>query len=888
MGLEMEKEILDGFVVESREHLNAVEDELLRLEKQTGAPEQESVNTIFRGIHTIKGGAGFLGLEKINSLSHVMETLLSMVRSNEVSLDATLYDVLLEGVDVLRTMIDNIDNQQNVDITKIIRRLKNIVTRRVSKEVGKDLKTDVAVTDKNDRDTGFTLSRFEMNRITRENFNLYLVKYDLNEIRKTRNKSPLSIIEELMVVGDIMDGRVETPAADLSQPLKDAPLLYYVLYISQLDPKKLITVLGLEKKRLELLIGSTGDEDQPKNREEPSMPQETAESSEPVANAPQEIEKDIDTDDIDEPEPENVEEQVAEPEAMGTVKKSSTVRINVELLDKLMNLAGELVLVRNQQLNNMDDAHPVLKSITQRLDHVTTEMQEMIMLTRMQPIGTILGKYPRLVRELSKKLGKNIQIEIVGSEVELDRTILESLTDPLTHIIRNCCDHGLESPELRKKMGKPETGTIDVQVYHEAGQINIEIHDDGQGIDAAKVKKKALERNLRTEEELAVMSRKEMIQLLFLPGFSTADKVSDVSGRGVGLDVVKSNIEKLNGSMEVKSTAGKGTTLNLKLPLTLAIIPSLIVRVGEERFAIPQVNLDELVALYDDEVQNRIETAEEKEIFRLRDRLLPLVRLNEVLANPEPFTRDVRAAITEKYRKLRETAGGANEEIFAVVKLGRERMGLIIDEVLGTEEIVVKPMHSVLRPLKCYSGATVMGDGRVAMILDVDGIAAHTGVAIDIDRDGELKKEEIKAEDAAEIRKILLFTSGENEQFALDVREIRRVEEFQADTIERVGEREFVTIGGVSTSVIRLHHHLDVSENIEKELLYLIIPKHSETHSGLLATSLLDILETPLRLNTESYTADGMQGTSIIKGKMTLFPDFGWLTRSPDVSRAGV
>ncbi len=878
--MDVDKEILDGFVIESREHLNVVEDELLNLEKQAGdSYDQESIKRIFRGIHTIKGGAGFMALEKINSLSHVMETLLSMVRSNEITADAKIIDALLAGVDLLRTMLDNVQHQQEIDISKAMRRLNQLLTRRVSQETQMDLKKEVPLTDINGKETGFTLNEFQRKKFTQDKLWLFILQYDLHQLEKDKKKGPLALIRELEVVGDILDGHLETSLEDFSQSPREAPLVYHILFVSPLDPPKLLPVIGLDKKRLQIIFqGETAPEsptveDQMKLVEE-KEPQQNVEEQETQQEAPQESK-------------ESFEEII--PAGIG---KSETVRINVDLLDRLMNLAGELVLVRNQQLNNMADFSPPLKSITQRLDLVTTEMQELIMLTRMQPIGTVLGKFPRFVREMSRKLGKQIDITITGNEVELDRTILESLNDPLTHIIRNSCDHGIEAPEQRKKAGKPQTGIISIRVSHEAGQISIDISDDGRGLDAEKIKKKALQSGICTEEEIAHMSAKELYALALRAGFSTAEKVSDLSGRGVGLDVVKSNIEELNGSLDLDSKPGKGTRLRLKLPLTLAIIPCLLVRVKEDRFAIPQVNLEELVSLYDDDALTLVECAEERELFRLRDRLLPLVRLSEILANPVPFDLETRVRITEKHRRERERLYKQAQEnqrgiwsldeaqrtlSFAVLKVGHERFGLIIDNVIGTEEIVVKPMHSVLRSLKCYAGSTVMGDGRVALILDVDGVAEHAGILRDLEQEAQIKKE-TAAKESEQLRKLLIFKSGQLEQFALDITHVRRIEEIQPSAIEQVGKREFVTVSGVSTPVIRLHDYLNVSTGNEKEHMYLVIPKNRKS-CGVLISELLDITETTVRLNIESLKEDGILGTAIVRDKMTLFPDLQWLIR---------
>ena len=580
-------------------------------------------------------------------------------------------------------------------------------------------------------------------------------------------------------------------------------------------------------------------------------------------------------------------------EAPAHIDRSGTVRLNVALLDKLMGLAGELVLVRNQQLITIKTAKLVdreaersLRDIMQRLDIVTTELQETIMRTRMQPIGNVLGKLPRIVRDLAARLRKRIRLTISGSEVELDKTILESLTDPLTHIIRNCCDHGLEPLAERESQGKPPDGRLKVKAFHEGGQIIIEIKDDGRGMDPADLRANAVARGLKSEAELAQMSDREILGLIMLPGFSTLDTVSEVSGRGVGMDVVKHAIEELGGSLEVDSWPGQGSTFTLRLPLTLAIIPCLIVSVGNHRFAVPQVNLEELVTLYDDEVFTRIEVAGNQEVFRLRDRLLPLVRLPEILARPKPFSREVKAEIAEHYRlanqnmrhalamaKLKDSeADPLTDSLhFAVVKVGAERFGLIVDQILGTEEIVVKPMHSGLKWLKCYSGATVMGDGSVALILDIEGVAQHAGVFLDVKKDD--KHLAPATSSAFDTQSVLLFKNGPDELFSLALPLIRRIEKMPISQVDRIGPKEFITIEGVSTRILRLEHLLTVSAPEMREEMFLILPKFAPKPFGILMREIVDIVERPISLNTDSYTEDGLLGTDVIDGRITLFPD---------------
>jgi two-component system chemotaxis sensor kinase CheA len=421
--------------------------------------------------------------------------------------------------------------------------------------------------------------------------------------------------------------------------------------------------------------------------------------------------------------------------------------------------------------------------------------------------------------------------------------------------------------------------------YHEAGRVNIEISDDGRGIDPEIIRKKVLEKGLKTESELDLMSDKDILHIILLPGVTSADEASDVSGRGVGMDVVKTGIEQLGGSFDLESAVGEGTTIHLRLPLTLAIIPSLIVTSGKNMFAIPQISLEELLCLYDEDVKTKIECTDDQEVYRLRDHLLPMVRLSEVLARPISFTREVRAEITEKYRKEHEVAwqeyidagGGKNGETFsqscnfAVVKAGNSRFGLIVDKILGTEEIVVKPMHWAVKSLGIYSGATIMGSGKCALILDVEGIARHTGVL----ENGLLAKDAEEIDRAAkheDQENALLFRCGAKEQFAMALQIIRRIEPISMSDVELIDEREFITIDGTSTRVLRLDQVLTVSPVVEQEEMFLILPRHKRP-VGLLISQIIDIEETSTQLNVESYMEDGLLGTSIIRESMTLFID---------------
>ena len=555
-----------------------------------------------------------------------------------------------------------------------------------------------------------------------------------------------------------------------------------------------------------------------------------------------------------------------------------TIRINVELMDTIMALAGELVLVRNQQLTLLDQAEARMRDNVQRFDSVTSQLQEAIMLTRMQPIGNLFEKLPRVVRDLGRRLGKDIHLELSGKEVELDKIILENLSDPLTHLIRNSCDHGIESPEERIALGKPSAGTISLTAFQEGGQIIIAIKDDGRGIDPARIRASALAKGLRTAAELDAMGDKEILGIIFMPGFSTAAAVSDVSGRGVGMDVVRTCIESLGGNVEVFSSLGKGTRLQLRLPLTLAIIPSVIVRSGSDHFAIPQASLEELVELNPRADHHRIEVAHDQEVFRLRGRLLPVLRLKELLERPEPFDDAFRREIIARHASARNSRDGQTAYM-AVVKVGTDRFGILVDEIMGTEEIVVKPIHGLLKRLRCFSGCTIMGDGSVAFILDIDGACRHGGIQFTNVSDEERavhasRQREPSGAATDDIHDILLFQYGPREQFAIPLTMVQRVETISLDSIQHVGHREFVTRDGVSTYVIRLDRLLGVSAPPEDQrTMHLLLPKFIRRPVGILVSSIVDTAETGILFKDDSYAQDGLLGSMVVGDIMTLFLD---------------
>ncbi len=524
------------------------------------------------------------------------------------------------------------------------------------------------------------------------------------------------------------------------------------------------------------------------------------------------------------------------------------IRVDVKLLDHLMNLAGELVLARNrlvQLANEMNDTE--LARATQTLSLVTTEMQETIMKTRMQPIGNVFNKFPRIVRDLARSTGKKVNLHIEGADTELDRSIIEAIKDPLTHLVRNSIDHGIESPEERVQVGKPPVGTLVLRAYHEGGQVIIEIEDDGRGIDIEKVKRKAIEKGLITPEEAQRMSDREALSLIFRPGFSTAEKVTNISGRGVGMDVVKTNVERLGGSIEINTVKGSGTTVRVKIPLTLAIVPALIVLSGGERYAIPQVNLKELVNI---ESQEEIHRIGDSEFYRLRGQIIPLVRLSRLLGR----------------------TNGHEERSLVILTTGVMDFGLLVDEVRDSEEIVVKPLGRLLKGIPIYAGATIMGDGKVALILDVVGLSRHIGFKAE-EMEKALAEEEKRRVSAEEKQFVLLFNVHPSEQFAIPLSLVSRLDKIEADKLEYVGGKEVVQYKGKSVPVIRLENYLPIQPLPEQEEYNLLFFEEGAKKVALLVSQIVDSIETDLELDEDIYRTEGILGNRIINGRTTIFVD---------------
>ena len=532
----------------------------------------------------------------------------------------------------------------------------------------------------------------------------------------------------------------------------------------------------------------------------------------------------------------------------GTERRSvadSSVRVDVDLLDNLVQLVGELVLTRNQILQRTESQDdPDLLRASQRLDLVASELQESVMKTRMQPIGQVWSKMPRIVRDLAHQLGREVDLQMDGHDTEMDRSVLEAVKDPLTHMVRNSMDHGIEKPEDRVAAGKSRTGTLSLRAFHESGQVIVEIRDDGKGIDPARISAVALERGVITRDQLARMDTKEIVNLIFRPGFSTAETVTNVSGRGVGMDVVRSNIERIGGSVDVTSEVGKGSTFRIRIPLTLAIIPALVVGEGEERYAIAQANLVELVRIEGDDLDRQVEDLGGAPVLRLRGRLLPLVNLAEALGGtPEP----------------------SDHLTVVVVQADDVRFGLCVNAVHDTQEIVVKPIGRQLKELAMYAGATIMGDGKVALILDIPGMAQEQGVGA-VEQELLTTRASLDEEDRTAL---LVLEVSDGRRAALPLASVARLEEFPHDRIERTGSVEVVQYRDGLLQLVRLAPAIGLLDTSDRqEQVSVVVHELADRSVGIVIDRVLDVVDSALVLS-EVGGRYGVKGSAVVQDHVT-------------------
>ena len=909
-------ETLQMYIEESLEHLGDIESDLLTIEEGGENIDVDLVNNVFRAAHSIKGGAGFMGLNTIKDLAHHLENVLGLIRTNEMIPDSHKISVLLKGFDELESLLNNIEESNDVDVSGHIEDLENLTKESAPEEQQESIAEHVDIVLSDGRVFPNT-SSFEIEKYKSEGKNIFLVEYDLIHDIQEKDKLPTEILNSLQKTGAIIESRIDYESVGtLSDSTGFNRIPFQILFASIIEYDMAETLFGIEQKYIhaisdDMLVNtSVTDVD----TEPAAMPSVAKQAAAKQTTAPETVavkQKAAPVPAVQKAKPvaAKAKKSAAKKAAVPTTKPQTSLRVNVGLLDTLMNLAGELVLSRNQLLQGINSSNTKAAELSsQRIDMITSELQEAIMRTRMQPIGNVLNKFTRVVRDLSQQLGKTIDLVIEGKDVELDKTILESINDPLTHLVRNSVDHGIELPSVREQAGKDTTGKIVLKAYHEAGQVNIVISDDGKGLDPDKMAVAAVEKGLMTEQQVDEMTDKQKTALIMMPGFSTAKEITDVSGRGVGMDVVTTNIELLGGIIELDSTPGEGTDIQIKLPLTLAIIPSQITSVGNERYAVPQVNLNELLRIPASQVKEKIEKVGNADVVRLRGELLPLLDLSKMLGIKKTYkdpdkneyeeysdrrenladrrskrhiindegllveSKEDEAALQEREEEDRRYHAQSAMNI-AVVSAGAFKYGLVVDQLYDSEEIVVKPVGRHLNKCKAYAGATIMGDGKVALILDISNLAQMADLSAVAEAGQTVKQAEAAAEAAKDRAALLTFKNGESEHFAAPLNIVERIERIKTSSIEQLGDRKVVQYRGGALPLYELSQVTDFKPLPEKEQQEVIVFKIKDRELGLMVTPPVDALEVSLDVDEGTLKQPAINGSMIINENTTLLVD---------------
>ncbi|MBT4527577.1 MAG: response regulator [Deltaproteobacteria bacterium] len=873
-----DEDLLIGFVDEAKEHLTTIEPDLLAIE--SNPTNMDIVNRLFRSVHSIKGGAGFFGLEQLGTLSHAMENLMSKARTSEMILGKKHIDALLKGLDKLNHMIDDVANSNTSDIAEELKLFDSL--EAVTKTETDSESVDIPDTELQIQNQNFTVDKSEIEAVSKSGMDIYSISLFLVKDIAVKNKTPIQLIAELEEFGKFIDGHLETSTITTLESCLDEDLCFEFIFATIMDASLIAAVLEIDPKN----IVPFDIESYTAVKQEESILENKETESEPITNLP------VSAAELSVLSTVKAEKTTTTPVAK-KIQVEESIRVSLKKLNKLINMAGELVLIRNQLLqasNNEAEDIPGLPGIMQTLNSVTSSLQEEILNTRMQTVSTVFDRFPRLIRELSGKLGKNIQLVQEGSEVELDKTVLEAISDPLTHIVRNSADHGIEMPEIRLKHGKTEQGKLLLKAYHESGQVVIKVQDDGGGIIPDKIASIALEKGLVNQKTIEKYSDQEKINLIFLPGFSTAEIVSSVSGRGVGMDVVRSNIEGIGGTVEICSIPEQQTIIKMTLPLTMAIVPCIIVMSSGQSFAIPKVYLEELVMIEPERFYSSLSYIQNSEVLKLRGSLLPLISLAKGLdiktnqddmyhylsrelksiANFDPFNVDLNEQVSipldsEKY----------NESLrILIISVGTDKIGIVIDSIIGNEEIVVKPIPSYIKNLNTYSGTTILGDGSVAMIVDMLGFIQKNRIQLKHKRqDDQIESARIKNIEQEE-QSILIFDNGTNEQFAVNIPLIQRVDTISQNQIQSVGKNEYLNYHDQQMRVIRLDDYLPIKKPDQyPENPNIIIPKDTNIPIGILINQILDTKSLKLKMSDGIVHANGIFGSILIDEKITVVLD---------------
>jgi len=839
---------LDDFEAEARTHIENIESAFLDAGALAGDPKL--MNSVFRAAHSLKGTAGFFSLKKIVAVAHELESVFSQIKDGNLMLDEEIVDVALASIDCLKALVDNLHADDIVDTKSVLQTLKAYSSTQPAEDEAVEafhMPFDISRRDLKDA----------LKNAVRHGHVIYYVNIGFNRSLGKFFKRPAGLLESFLSIGSIMeaivDGKADEIISDADTAAMTAKIIAALskhdtttldlLVTSVLEPELYAIALEVDKKHIHPLPRESFFRTEAGGRPKKKLAQGVGKGGAHRAEG----------------DPERGVKQ-----QQPVRENNFSIRLDVSAINHLLDLANEMILSRNQLLSTVSDYKKSIAGITPILHDIsrlTSEIQEKVMRTRMQPINMIFSKFPRIIHDTAKALNKDIKMEVFGADVMLDKYLLESLTDPITQLVRNSADHGVEPADRRAALGKPRTGMITLNAYMRDGFAIIEVMDDGGGIDAEALKRKGLELELITEEAAAAMSRNDFVALVFEPGISTAKRITNISGRGFGMDIVKTNIEKLGGSIEIESEVDKGTTTRLKMPLTLSVTRTLIVTINGIQYAVPEINIERIVRIWRGRSSRRLERINNSLVLSLRGRIIPLVTMDEIDAKARGIEPPSAESQLEKYLRRDVTK-------CLVLKAGDKNFALLIDDAVETEETLVKSLPIYLQSCLCFSNVTVLGNGNAITILDAEGIMRFMGIEA---VEKSAPAEEVK-KDARDEKQVIIFTCSGTEYFALETSEISRIEIIVPKDIQEIGDSAFINIAGETIRVVRPEDYAPVKKHdYAEERLYMLTLKKSETPLGLLVGRVLDKIEDAFVLDTDHLRSDFVYGTSVFGERILVF-----------------
>ena len=852
---------LADFEAEAGTHLEKIESAFLDI--ATLAEDPNLINAVFRAAHSLKGTAGFFALEKIVAVTHELESVFSLIKDKNLTISEEIADIALQSVDCLKDLIRNINADESIEIKELVENLKKYSSVKEAEETAAEVEIPFNYNDPQISSIIKNASRF--------GHKAYYVSIGFNRKLGKYYKNPKGMIDNILSIGAIVEVFVKNGESGFriksDQDVVQADNIIKALTKRDTATLDLLVTSVLEPDLLSIAleVGKSCIHPLPVNGPPPAA--SVRKDEKPGASPNGVIQNDVLQNNAI-PKTETRKEQTGLP--VSPRKSDFSVRLDISTINGLLDLANEMILTRNRLLSTLYGHEKAITGITpvlHDLNILASEIQEKIMLTRMQPISVIFGLFPRIIRDVAKAVNKEIEVEIFGNDVTLDKYLLDSLVDPITQIVKNSADHGLEGAERRTELGKPRKGKITLNAFMRDGSAIIEVKDDGAGIDTEALKRKYIERGAATPEALEAMPKSAILALVLEPGVSTAKQITSLSGRGVGMDIVKTNIEKLGGSIEIDSEINIGTTIRLKMPITLSVMRTLIVKIDSVLYAVPEINIERIVRIWHNTPSKRFERFNDALVLVFNGRIIPVVTMAELDAKTKGRPPPPVDALLEELK-------GRTVAKCLVLKAGDKVFALLIDDAIRTEQTLIKPLPEYFRNSPCYSSVTVLGNGSAITILNTEGILRLLGIEGAAQNAAGDSAEKESEEDGKDEKSLIVFKCSGEEYFALETEDILRIEVIERDQIQEIDDDHFINIAGKTIRVVRPENYVPVKKSeYTAGKLYLLTLKISSSPAGFLAGKVVDKVRGSFELDNEQLYSDFIFGTSRFNEKIFIMLD---------------